>query len=53
MNALRDDNGQPPENLTRALIFEAVIACIAAPALYFIKPKEGRLAKDINARYQK
>jgi FLVCR family MFS transporter 7 len=52
MDALRDDNGTPKNNMTQALIFEAVIACIAVPTLFFLRRKEGRLAMDIDARYK-
>jgi MFS transporter, FLVCR family, MFS-domain-containing protein 7 len=52
MNALRDDGGSPPLNMTRALIFEAVIAWVAVPWFYFIKAKRRRLDVDISARYK-
>jgi len=54
MNALRYDVGvgDPPENMTRALTFEAVIAWVAVPWFYFIKAKRRRLDMDINARYK-
>jgi len=52
MNALRDDDGDPPLNMTNALIFEGVVACVAVPWFFFIKPKQGRLATDIGARYK-
>lgn len=52
MDALRDDNGDPPLNMTRALIFEAVIALFAVPWIFLIKWTEGRLSVDINARYR-
>jgi MFS transporter, FLVCR family, MFS-domain-containing protein 7 len=52
MNALRDDEGSPPENMTGALIFEAVIAWVAVPWFYFIKAKRRRLDVDISARYK-
>ena len=52
MNALRDDDGVPKDNMTKALIFEGVVACVAVPWFFFIKAKEGRLAMDITARYQ-
>ena len=53
MDALRDANGKPPQNMTKSLIFEAVLCCLAAPTFYFVKRKGGRLATDIHARYQK
>lgn len=39
MNALKynDDQGSPPGNMRRALIFEAVIACVAAIPAYLLK----------------
>ena len=52
MDALRDDNGDPPLNMTRALIFEAVFALFAVPWIFLIKWTEGRLSVDINARYR-
>jgi MFS transporter, FLVCR family, MFS-domain-containing protein 7 len=52
MNALRDDNSVPPNNMIRALIFEGVFACVAAPFLFFIKLKQGRLTVDLTARYK-
>jgi MFS transporter, FLVCR family, MFS-domain-containing protein 7 len=52
MNALRSDDGNPPLNMTRALIFEAVLAIFASPWLFFIKPQRRRLAMDISARYK-
>ena len=52
MNALRDGDGQPPDNYTKALIFEAVIACVASPSFFFIKRRQGRLQVDLNARYK-
>jgi hypothetical protein len=52
MNALRDDNGTPPDNMTKALIFEGVVACITVPSFFFIKSKQGRLAQDVQARYK-
>lgn len=52
MNALRENNSVPPNNMIRALIFEAVLACLAVPCLFFIKLKRGRLTMDITARYR-
>jgi MFS transporter, FLVCR family, MFS-domain-containing protein 7 len=52
MNALRDADGVPNDNYTRALIFEAVIACVASPWFFFIKRRQGRLRMDLNARYK-
>jgi MFS transporter, FLVCR family, MFS-domain-containing protein 7 len=52
MNALRDDNGNPPENMTKALIFQAVIALVASPWLFFIKLQRRRLTVDVSARYK-
>ena len=52
MNALRDDDGTPKDNMTKALIFEGVVACVMAPWFFFIKAKQGRLAQDIRAQYQ-
>jgi len=52
MDALREPDGVPKDNLTRALIFEGVVACVAVPWFFFIKRKEGRLVMDLNARYQ-
>lgn len=51
MNALRDDDGVPQDNYTKALIFQGVVACVSVPWLLFIKLKEGRLAMDVRARY--
>jgi hypothetical protein len=52
MNALRDDNGTPADNMTKALIFEGVVACVTAPWFFFINAKPGRLEQDIRARYK-
>jgi len=52
MNALRDDNSTPADNMTKALIFEGVVACVTAPWFFFIKAKRGRLEQDIRARYK-
>lgn len=52
MNALRDENGDPANNYTKALIFEGVVSCVAVPLVYLLKRKDGRLAKDIGARYK-
>jgi MFS transporter, FLVCR family, MFS-domain-containing protein 7 len=52
MNALRDDNGVPKDNYTKALIFQGVIACIAVPWFFFVKAKAGRLVMDVSARYK-
>jgi hypothetical protein len=52
MNALRDENGVPKDNYTKALIFEGVVACVAVPWFFFIKAKERRLAMDVRARYK-
>jgi FLVCR family MFS transporter 7 len=52
MDSLRDNTGQPPNNMIRALIFQGVICCVAVPWLFFIKRKEGRLGADISAVYK-
>jgi MFS family permease len=52
MDALRDDDGSPANNMTKALIFEGVIACVVIPCFFFIRSKDGRLAMDIHARYK-
>lgn len=52
MNALRNDNGVPKDNYTKALIFQGVVACITVPWFFFVKAKEGRLAMDVSARYK-
>jgi MFS transporter, FLVCR family, MFS-domain-containing protein 7 len=52
MDALRDDEGIPRFNMLRGLIFEAVVAIVAVPWFFFVKRRAGRLAMDVNARYQ-
>ena len=52
MNALRDDNGVPKENMKRSLIFQGVVACIAVPWFFFVKLRQARLEMDIRARYK-
>jgi MFS transporter, FLVCR family, MFS-domain-containing protein 7 len=49
MNALRDNR---TSNMIRALIFQGVISCFAAPWFFFIKRKDGRLGMDLSARYK-
>lgn len=51
MNALRypPDQGNPPENMKRALIFEAVITCVGAIPAWVIRPRtNSRVEMDIN-----
>jgi len=52
MNALRDEDGVPIDNMKSALIFEAVVGIVASPWLFFIRAKQRRLASDVSARYR-
>ncbi|CAN6622509.1 hypothetical protein TRVA0_009S00452 [Trichomonascus vanleenenianus] len=52
MNALKypEDQGNPPANMRRALIFEAVIACVAVLPIWFIRNQSNNLRISLDEK---